>query len=33
VETVYENALATLSDEDRLIPQISYLLPMLKKGG
>jgi ATP-dependent RNA helicase DOB1 len=32
VQTVFENAIDTLSDEDKKIPQISYLLPILKKG-
>ncbi|AEO61475.1 hypothetical protein MYCTH_2311660 [Thermothelomyces thermophilus ATCC 42464] len=32
VEKVFENALQQLSDEDRSLPQISNILPLLRKG-
>ena len=32
VETVFESAISTLSKEDRELPQITHLLPLLKRG-
>lgn len=32
VDTVFENALRQLSDEDRQLPQIQHILPLLRKG-
>lgn len=32
VETVFESAVSTLSKEDRELPQITHLLPLLKRG-
>ena len=32
VDTVFDNALQQLSDEDRKLPQIQHILPLLRKG-
>jgi len=32
VEDVFNNAIATLSDEDKKLPQVEHVLPLLKKG-
>jgi ATP-dependent RNA helicase DOB1 len=32
VEEVFNNAIDSLSDEDKQLPQVSHLLPLLKKG-
>eukprot|EP00743_Colponemidia_sp_Colp-15_P003213 GILK01003472.1.p1 GENE.GILK01003472.1~~GILK01003472.1.p1 ORF type:complete len:1034 (+),score=223.64 GILK01003472.1:50-3151(+) len=32
VEAVYSNALATLSDDDKALPQVEHILPLLKRG-
>jgi ATP-dependent RNA helicase DOB1 len=32
VEKVYSNAMASLSEDDRTLPQIEHLLPLLKRG-
>ncbi|BEI88452.1 uncharacterized protein CcaverHIS019_0111700 [Cutaneotrichosporon cavernicola] len=32
VEQVFENAIAVLSDDDKKLPQIEHLLPLLKRG-
>lgn len=32
VESVYKNAILSLSEEDRKLPQIEHLLPLLKRG-
>jgi len=32
VKAVFENAIATLSEEDRTIPQLTHILPLLEKG-
>lgn len=32
VQQVFENAIAVLSDDDRKLPQIEHLLPLLKRG-
>lgn len=32
IETIYNSAISTLSDEDQQLPQIQMMLPLLKKG-
>ncbi|CAN8104194.1 unnamed protein product [Discula destructiva] len=32
VKTVFENAISTLSEEDRTLPQLTHILPLLEKG-
>ena len=32
VEQIYQNAVATLSEDDQALPQVSYLLPMVTRG-
>lgn len=32
VKTVFENAISTLSEEDRTLPQLTHILPLLMKG-
>lgn len=32
VKTVFENAISTLSEEDRTLPQLIHILPLLEKG-
>lgn len=32
VEKIFSNAIDTLSDDDRKLPQVSHILPLLKRG-
>lgn len=32
MEEVFNNAIDTLSDEDKQLPQVEHVLPLLKKG-
>ncbi|KAF3765507.1 hypothetical protein M406DRAFT_78310, partial [Cryphonectria parasitica EP155] len=32
VKTVFENAISTLSEEDRTLPQLTHILPLLERG-
>jgi len=32
VRTIFDNAISTLADEDRLLPQVRHILPLLQRG-